>query len=180
MARCRMYRKLVVNERRPKVGSDGCTHRNAAGKLVMVKVPKETTTVCYNQARQFFHVTYGELNYYRKNETSYEDTFGLCNECAEGMQEVAKWMPAPNADYSRAGSVVGVRGIVKKVEIVAEPASFEGEYLERQKHRLMEEVKADFMRKMQQKNTSILSLDDWRAVFDKALEDFVVLGVQNS
>ena len=164
MARCRRYRQVTV-EREPL----------ASG----VPVTKRTVTKCCPKtAKRFFKVKYSSFLEYRKHETKTDDVFGLCEECASDALDPAWWSKKIDQYYR---SVKDLRGVVASVEEVqADKKIMEQSYAEERKAVAMDGVKADFLRKMRQKNTASFTLEDWRQIFDQALDDFVVFEVQEA
>jgi len=127
----------------------------------------------------FLRVEYSELAYYREGEGKYKDIFGFCQEHGEFMAVDAKlWLELSK----RRPRVYGLRGTVKSVDVVDPSEIPDPKELGRQEERLrtMAACKSDFKRRMNQKNTEKLRVEDWRILFEECLDEWVVEAVHNS
>ena len=146
------------------------------------KVKKEKTMICGRKPEFFVRAFYKELHQYRKGEGKYEDLFCLCADHGPVLAaDVAAWNSAGQSRWSGDRAVSGLRGLVERVEVVPPgEVAFASMAREDRDLRVMASVKSDFKRKMRQSNTSKLSVDQWRRVFEECVEEWLVEGVMES
>jgi hypothetical protein len=138
-----------------------------------VKVPKKRP--CGKNPKVFFRVDYEEIHHHHRREGKSQDVFGFCPEHAEILAEgPARWS-RPNPSYRRE-IVNGLRGIVKSITALDPSEVPDPVALSKREDtlRLMAAVKGDIKRRMCQRSTEKLSLDDWRDLFEECINEHCV------
>ena len=142
-----------------------------------------TVRRCGKKSHTVFRVGYSELKW---NNYKFDDMFGICSHHLERFQDVNAWnvkLPAnPNNTWSF--SVISkLRGTVGSLEVIDSAGSAEDKQKlikENRTETKVSDIKASLKKLMDQGNTKMLSVDDWRRIFDESLNEWVVGGVQNS
>lgn len=154
-------------------------------KLDKNKRPMGYWTVrrCGKKSHTVFRVEYSELKWHNDK---FDDAFGICSHHLERFQNVNEWnirLPAnpnkPNKTWSF--SVISkLRGKVASLQVVGSAEDGQKLVKENKLDGKISDLKASLKKLMNQGNTSMLSVDDWRRVFDESLNEWVVGGVQDS
>lgn len=162
----------AYNDRRSDVSN--CQMRVMVTKNVHNPYPGGPTSYttdnpCLKKARNFYHVVYSRLDVHRQHETKMDDIFGFCDSCNTSQATVPKFYT-----YDRVRFIRGTVKFVEKVIVTREDVRDDT------KKTRLDVIKSGIIRQMSQKNMRDLSPDDWREVFNSAVEEFIVSGVQNS
>lgn len=144
--------------------------------------------LCAKRATRFVDVSFSELKYHMKREAKFDDVIPLCEEC---WARLGPGVPASlNAtfvsffpDGTKASqyfgqAVQGLRGTVGKAVLLDEPPPV-GAVLTKEMKELLG-IKANLKRIMSQKNVAFCTPDQWRRVFEDALDEHVVGEVLDS
>lgn len=146
-----------------------------------------TVRRCGKKSHTVFRIEYSEL---RWHNDKFDDTFGICSHHLERFQDVNAWnvkLPAnPNASQNGPSptwsfSVISkLRGTVSSLEVIGSAEDEQKLVKENRTETKVSDIKASLKKLMDQGNTKMLSVDDWRRIFDESLNEWVVGGVQNS
>ena len=142
----------------------------------------ERGTNCGRNAVRFVRATYTELRHYRQGEAKFDDVFGFCKEHLKFTEDVKYWKPIRRANMNFVESpVFGVRGDVGSIVVIeASLRDLEAEFRLDEKRRIMAAVKSDIKRKMCQRNTCKLTMEDWLTLCEEAIQEYTVESVMDS
>jgi hypothetical protein len=145
--------------------------------------------LCAKRATRFASVRYSELHYHMRREAKFEEVIPLCEECWArlGPGGAASFnatfdtffkVPSKNNPGYYGSTIHRLRGTVGSVALLDEPPR-EGAVLTRTMKELLG-IKANLKRIMSQKNVAFATPDQWRQVFEEALDEHVVGEVLDS
>lgn len=137
------------------------------GHYKTARVKKEKLRLCAKTATTFVKAEYSDL--FTQRESKFDDVFPFCGACWDRVRKMG--LAAFNRQkWGDDGRIVNmVRGTVKSFDLTDSPDGI----MDAKARRLLG-LKADLKRIMCQKNSGGLTLDDWRKVFQDAMDEFVV------
>lgn len=143
----------------------------------------ERSKICGKKAVVVLRANYSELHPHLRGESKYYDVFGLCKEHGHDFaMDERCWQRKPSkpngVGYS---NISGLRGIVISVEIIPmDGIDLKAFLREDEDQRTITSLKRELLNKMRQGNTSHLTLEHWRQVFEESLQEFIIEKVQDS
>lgn len=144
------------------------------------KITHVDTRPCSKNIAVLLRVDYSGLALHRTRENRFFDVFGFCQLHGEMLvKDPALWGYDPN-NRMHGSRVRNLRGDIRAVSVVDTAEDPKELAKTEDKIRLMVSVKSDIRRLMSQRNTSRLSIDDWRVIFGECIDDHVVEEVMES
>jgi len=171
----------VWTEKMVKVSTFDRSQPIVNGSWPKVVTPTKKKLVCGCKVAALVRVHYKELSRHRRGEGKYDDVFGLCLKHLAALSEDAgAWNRG--GDHWRPGAVSGLRGLVERVDVDVPLGELSAGLAAKndQALRVMASFKAEFKRKMRQRNAVKLSVDNWRQLFEEIVDEWVAEEVMDS